>query len=85
VQVLVGDKEVPDDYWRTATIAEVQLLQGNFDAAASLYKAAVLAAPLDHGSHESSYRQAQLLLAAIEATDDQKAKIAAAFAHLASA
>jgi hypothetical protein len=85
VQVLVGDKEVPDDYWQTATIAEVQLLQGNFDAAASLYKAAVLAAPLDHGSHESSYRQAQLLLAALEATDDQKAKIAAAFAHLASA
>ena len=52
VQVLVGDKEAPGDYWKTATIAKVQLLQGNFDAAALLYNAAVLAAPLDHGSHE---------------------------------
>ena len=52
VQGIVGDKAVPDDYWRTATIAEVQLLQGNFDAAASLYNAAVLTAPLDHGSHD---------------------------------
>jgi TIR domain/MAP3K TRAFs-binding domain len=85
VQGIVGDKAVPDDYWRTATIAEVQLLQGNFDAAASLYNAAVLTAPLDHGSHDSSYRQAQLLLAAHDATNEQKAKIAAAFPYLASA
>ena len=79
VQELVGDKPVPDDYWQTATVAEVQLLQGNFDAAAQLYKAAVLAAPLDHGSHELSYGQAKLLLAALGATEEQKAKIAAAF------
>jgi hypothetical protein len=64
VQDLVGDKPVAVDYWKTATIAEVQLLQGNLDAAAALYKAAVLAAPLDHGSHESSYGQAKLLLSA---------------------
>jgi TIR domain/MAP3K TRAFs-binding domain len=79
VQDLVGDKPVADDYWKTATIAEVQLLQGNLDAAAALYKAAVLAAPLDHGSHESSYGQAKLLLSALGATEEQKAKIAAAF------
>ena len=79
VQDLVGDKEVPGDYWKTATVAEVQLLQGNFEAAARLYEAAVLAAPLDHGSQESSHGQAQLLLSALGATDEQKAKIAAAF------
>ena len=33
VQGLVGDKAIPGDYWKTATVAEVQLLQGNFDAA----------------------------------------------------
>jgi Flp pilus assembly protein TadD len=79
VQELVGEKPVPDDYWKTATVAEVQLLQGNFDAAARLYVAAVVTAPLDHGSHESSHRQANLLLAALGATNEQRAKIAAAF------
>ncbi len=84
VQELVGDKPVPGDYWRTATVAEVQLLQGNIDAAAALYTAAVCDKPFDHGSHELSYGQAVLLLAAIGATDEQKAKIAAAFPDLAS-
>jgi hypothetical protein len=84
VQNLVGNKAVPGDYWKTATVAEAQLLQGNFDAASALYQAAVLAAPLDQGSHESSYNQAKLLLDALGASQEQKAKIAAAFPHLAA-
>jgi hypothetical protein len=79
VQDIVGDKAIPADYWKTATVAEVQLLQGNFDAAARLYGDAVLATPLDRGSQETTYRQAQLLLSALDATDEEKAKIAAAF------
>jgi hypothetical protein len=75
----VGDKADPDDYLWTATVAEVQLLQGNIDAAAGLYSAAVLAAPLDYGSHEDSFAQAQLLLSALDATYEQRAKINAAF------
>jgi TIR domain/Tetratricopeptide Repeats-Sensor len=81
VQDLVGDREVPGDYWKTATVAEVQLLQGNFDSAGRLYQAAVLAAPLDRGSHEASYNQARLLLSALGAGDEPKAKIVAAFPH----
>ena len=79
VQDIVGDKAIPADYWKTATVAEVQLLQGNFDAAARLYGDAVLATPLDRGSQETTWRQAQLLLSALDATDEEKAKIAAAF------
>ncbi|RPH48024.1 MAG: DUF4071 domain-containing protein, partial [Planctomycetota bacterium] len=79
VQDLVGDTAVLGDYWKTATVAEVQLLQGNFETAARLYEAAVIAAPLDRGSHESSLGQANLLLVALAATDEQKARIAAAF------
>jgi hypothetical protein len=79
VQDIVGDKEVPGDYSKTATLAEVQLLQGNFEAAARLYEAAVLAAPLDYGSQASSFGQAKLLLSALGATDEQKLKIAAVF------
>jgi TIR domain-containing protein/tetratricopeptide repeat protein len=85
VQDIVGDKAAPGDYWWTATVAEVQLLQGNYDAAASLYQSAVLAAPLDHGSHESSYDQAKLLLDALGAPPEQKAKIAASFPPIAVA
>ncbi len=79
VQDLIGDKPVPGDYWKTATVAEVQLLQGNIDAAAALYRAAVQDAPFDQGSHESSHGQAKLLLSAMGATEEQKARIDAAF------
>jgi hypothetical protein len=41
-----------------------------------------LAAPLDRGSQETTYRQAELLLSALDATDEQKAKIAAAFPQI---
>lgn len=85
VQDLVGEKAVPGDYWRTATVAEVQLLQGKVDAAADLYAAAVRDNPFERGSHESSYDQAKLLLAAMGATDEQTAKIAAAFPDVALA
>jgi hypothetical protein len=79
VQSLIGDKAVPGDYWKTATVAEVQLLQGNVVAAADLYRAAVQNAPFEQGSHESSLGQAKLLLSAMGATDEQKARIDAAF------
>jgi hypothetical protein len=79
VQDLIGDKAVPGDYWKTTTVAEVQLLQGNVAAAADLYHGAVQNAPYDQGSHKSSHGQAKLLLSAIGATDNQKARIDAAF------
>ena len=79
VQGLVGDKPVPGDYWKTATVAEVQLLQDRIDVAAALYEAAVLTAPLEYGNHESTCKQAALLLRAVGATDEQKALIASKF------
>jgi hypothetical protein len=79
VQKIVGDTPVADDYWRTATIAEALLLQGKMEAAAKTYKAAVLAAPLDPGSHDSTKAQAALLLSALGATEEQKALVMAAF------
>ena len=79
VQKIVGDKPVVDDYWRTATIAEALLLQGKVEAAAGTYAAAVLAAPFDSGSHDSTRAQAALLLSALGATDEQKALVMAAF------
>jgi hypothetical protein len=79
VQKIVGDKAVPDDYWKTATVAEVQLIQGKIEAAARLYAAAVIAAPLEYGSHQSTRAQAERLLDALGATGEQKALVAASF------
>jgi hypothetical protein len=39
----------------------------------------VLVAPLDHGSHDSAFNQAKLILAALGASEAHKALIAAAF------
>ena len=79
VQKIVGDTPVADDYWRTATIAEALLVQGKVEAAAKIYMAAVLAAPLDSGSHDSTRAQAAKLLSALGASDDQRALVMAAF------
>jgi hypothetical protein len=79
VQKVVGDKAVSGDYWKTATAAEVQLLQGKVEAAGALYQSAVTIAPLEYGSHESTHDQAKLLLQALGASDEQRALIASAF------
>jgi hypothetical protein len=79
VQKVVGDKAVDNDYWMTATVAELQLLQSKFSEAAALYRAAVVMAPGDKGSHESTHAQAKLLLQALGASEGQRALIDAAF------
>jgi hypothetical protein len=79
VQKIVGDTPVANDYWKTATAAEVQLLQENYNKAAELYRVAVVVAPGDKASHESTYAQAKLLLEALGASNEQKAAIDSAF------
>ncbi len=78
VQKVVGNT-VGKDYWTTATAAELQLLQSKFSEAAALYRAAVVMAPGDRGSHESTHAQAKLLLQAVGASEVQRALIDAAF------
>jgi hypothetical protein len=79
VQKVVGDKPVANDYWMTATAAELQLLQAKFPEAAALYRAAVVMAPGAKASHESTHAQAKLLSQALGASDEQRALIDAAF------
>jgi hypothetical protein len=79
VQNVVGEKPVANDYWRTATAADLQLMQAKYPEAAALYRAAVVTAPGDIASHESSCAHAKLLLLALGASDEQRALIDAAF------
>jgi len=85
IEKIVGTQPIPDDYWKTATVAEVQLLRANFDKAAELYQAAVLVSPDDKGSLETTYTQAKLLLDSLQATPEQRAKVLAPFARVAVA
>ena len=80
VEKLVGTAAIPNDYWRTATIAEVQLLQGNYQQAAALYQSAVGEAPLERGSHASTWAAASRLLDCLEASAGQKTLIRNVFA-----
>lgn len=82
VQEIVGTERTRGDYWKTATTAEVQLLQGNYSAAARLYTDAVAMASTETGSHQSTWLQAFRLMAALKPQDADRALIRNAFADL---
>ena len=68
-----------NDYWMTATAAELQLLPAKFPEAAALYRAAVVMAAGGRASRESTHAQAKLLSQALGASDEQRALMDAAF------
>jgi hypothetical protein len=45
VEKMVSVQPAQNDYWKTATVAEVQLIKGNYDGTVKLYQAAVDMAP----------------------------------------
>jgi hypothetical protein len=83
VQGIVGTEPTRGDYWRTATTAEVQLLQGNYSEAARLYTEAVAMAPKELGSQGTTWLQAFRLMAALKPNDEDRALVRNAFSHLA--
>ena len=85
VAAIVGVNPDPADYWKTATMAEAQLLQRQIALAGSLYAAAVIAAPAEIGSHESTYGQAKMILDHLKAVDDERKLVLSGFQHLAAA
>jgi tetratricopeptide (TPR) repeat protein len=82
VEQIVGTKAVANNYWKSATVAEVQLLKSNFKAAGDLYAAAVAMARSEHDSHKSTWQQARLLMAALGPDAPDRELIRQAFAHL---
>lgn len=82
VQLLVGVAPRPGDYWGTATAAEAQLVQENYEVALKLYQAAVDMTPNEYGSHESTRRQARLLMKHLNTPAEVQARVEEVFAHL---
>jgi len=62
-----------------ATAAEAQLILGRPGAAVRLYDAAVHGWPDELGSHATTWRQLQRLLAHLDVTDEQRAALARLF------
>jgi len=79
VEQLVGTQPKPGDYWHTATVAEAQLIQCNFDLAATRYEQAVAMAPGAVDDHHSSCKQARLLLRHLGATPEQVERVLRVF------
>jgi|GEM_PF-885301 len=79
VGALVGVEPIPGNYWKTATVAEAQLIQGHFDQAAKVYRAAVVDAATVTGSHDSTRGQAELILTELGAPADARLKVLQSF------
>jgi tetratricopeptide (TPR) repeat protein len=82
VQEIVGDRPVRGDYWLSATVGEVQLIQGHFERAAEVYAAAVATAPAELDAHRSTWLQASRLMKKLGSTPEQYQLVRQAFAHL---
>ncbi|WP_114939093.1 toll/interleukin-1 receptor domain-containing protein [Mucilaginibacter endophyticus] len=79
IQEIVGSKVVPGDYWQTATVAEAFLIKKQFKEAGEMYQQAVDMAPTEIKSHESTYKQAKLVLDKMEASEGDKQLVLKAF------
>lgn len=82
VQQVVGNVPVEGDYWKTATVAEVFLMQKNYADAGRLYSAAVAMSPTEVDSHASTWKQACRLMDRLRPTDDDRALVRAGFPRL---
>lgn len=82
VQEIVGTDPVPGDYWMTATVGEVFLIQKHYEDAGRLYEAAVATAPEETGSHRTTWLQACRLMDKLAPTAAERALIRAPFKHL---
>jgi hypothetical protein len=82
VQEIVGTDKHPNDYWKTATVAEALLMQRDFAKAAELYDAAVAMAPKGVASHSTTWLQASRLLEKLAPSAEERAVVQKPFEHV---
>jgi tetratricopeptide (TPR) repeat protein len=82
VQQIVGTEPRPEDYWMTATVGEVFLIQKQYKEAARIYEAAVAMARSEIGSHKTTWMQACRLMDKLQPTSGERALIRKSFEHL---
>jgi tetratricopeptide (TPR) repeat protein len=82
VQGIVGTEPKQDDYWQSATVAEVFLIRKDYANAARVYQAAVDMAPKETGSHESTWKQACRLMQKLNPAPADRDAVRKPFLHL---
>ena len=82
VQKIVGIAPHPNNYWKTATVAEAFLIKGQFAEAADMYDQAILMEPKSYGSHETTKKQALKILEKLNADKEKKTQVLSPFDHL---
>ena len=82
VEQLVGTEEWPGDYWKTATVAEVALIQKKYEEAGAMYGKAVAMARSETASHESTWKQAGRLMDKLQPAPAERSQVLNAFRHL---
>ena len=79
---IVGTKPWPNDYWKTATVAELLLIKRQFKEAGEMYAEAIRMEPNSYGNHESTRNQAIKILDALQASNEERMDILKNFIHL---
>ncbi len=79
VEKLVGTTATPDDYWKTATVAEVLLIQKKYAEAAAMYASAIGFARGERGSIESSRLQVKRLLEKLQPSQQESKSVLRVF------
>jgi tetratricopeptide (TPR) repeat protein len=82
VEGILGSKVHPGDYWKTATVAEVLLMQKKYKEAAQMYKEAIRMARSETGSHKSTWKQAVRLMQKLKPTEEDRLAVLNAFRHI---
>lgn len=82
VQEIVGTQPRVGDYWMTATVAEVFLIQKKYEEAARLYEVAVATARSEIGSHKTTWKQACRLMAKLQPSQSNRGLVRKPFMHL---
>jgi hypothetical protein len=82
VQQLVGTESYPGDYWKTATVAELFLIQKKYSEAGLMYEKAVATARTETDSHQSTWKQAIRLMERLKPDIQQRKHVLEAFKHL---
>jgi tetratricopeptide (TPR) repeat protein len=82
VELLVGNKAIPGDYWQTATIAELFLIQKKYKEAIDMYQQAVDMCPTEKRSHESTWKQAKLLLEKLQPSEEEATALSNVFTNI---
>jgi tetratricopeptide (TPR) repeat protein len=82
VQKIVGTEARRGDYWMTATVAEVYLIQKRYADAARLYRDAVAIGRKEIASHLTTWKQACRLMEKLQPRDLEREMVRTPFAHL---